>query len=110
MGTRVVILQDTPHPGFSIPDCLSKHVSAPDACAFDAAHAVDAKLVEAEQRAVDEDRNARYVSTFDLLCDRTICPAERDSVVRFQDDHHISQKFAQSLASEISKRLTAALQ
>ncbi len=108
-GARVVILQDTPHPGRSIPDCLSKHVDAPDACAFGVDDAIDRRLVVAEENAAARAANARFVPTLDLFCDGTTCPAERDGIVRYQDDHHISLKFAQTLAAELSKRITAAL-
>ncbi|HEY4130626.1 MAG TPA: acyltransferase family protein, partial [Gemmatimonadaceae bacterium] len=108
-GARVIVLQDTPHPGFSVPDCLAKHVDQPTACTFEASRAVDPKLVDTERAAVDGVASAAYIRTFDLFCDASQCPAERDGVVRYQDDHHISAKFATSLAPELSKRITATL-
>ncbi len=108
-GARVIVLQDTPRPGFIVPDCLVKYIDHPERCSFDAATAVDTALTSAERRAVSTVGNARYISMNDVICDSARCPSLKDGFIRYEDDHHIAVKYAESLAPELSRRLTDAL-
>jgi peptidoglycan/LPS O-acetylase OafA/YrhL len=108
-GARVVVLEDTPRPGFIVPDCLVKYVDQPQRCAFDPAKAVDTALVSAERRAVSSVSSARYISMNDVICEPTVCPTMKGGFIRYEDDHHIAVKYAESLAPELSRRLIDAL-
>jgi len=108
-GARVLVLQDSPHPDFGVPDCLALNLAAPARCDFARDRAVDGRLATLEEAAVERVNGASYVRVDDLLCGANTCAAERDGIVRFQDDHHLSRRFSESLAPELSKRLTAAL-
>jgi peptidoglycan/LPS O-acetylase OafA/YrhL len=108
-GARVIVLQDTPRPGFIVPDCLVKYIDHPERCSFDAATAIDTALVSAERRAVSSVGNARYISMNDVICDTPRCASMKDGFIRYEDDHHIAVKYAESLAPELARRLTDAL-
>jgi hypothetical protein len=50
-----------------------------------------------------------YVSLNPLICDGDVCPAQRDGVVRYQDDNHLAVRYVQSLAPALSAELTRVL-
>jgi len=41
----------------------------------------------------------------DLVCPNNLCQAERDGVVVYRDDRHITERFAKSQAAAIGERL-----
>ena len=50
-----------------------------------------------------------YLTLNALICDGDVCPAQRDGVVRYQDDNHLAVRFVQSLAPALSTELTRVL-
>jgi len=108
-GARPLILEDSPFPGFSVPDCLSMHVDKASQCDFDESASRAASIDGVEAHVPDTVAGSAFIRTTDLFCERGRCASERDGVVTFMDDHHISVRFAELLAPELSRRITAAL-
>ncbi|HEY4129207.1 MAG TPA: SGNH hydrolase domain-containing protein, partial [Gemmatimonadaceae bacterium] len=108
-GARVIVLQDTPHAGFNVPDCLVKYIDRPERCSFDTAKAINSAVVVAEQNALIPVANARYLSMNDAICGSPRCPSMKDGMIRYEDDSHVAVKYIESLAPELSRRLTGAL-
>ena len=108
-GARLVVLQDTPRPGFDVPRCLVKYVDTPAGCAFKRRRAADTLIATGEREAVRAARNAAYISLNSVICDDTRCEAQADGVVRYRDEDHLTTAFATSLVSELSRALTRAI-
>jgi hypothetical protein len=108
-GARLVVLQDTPHPGFDVPRCAVKHIDQPSACATPLKNAVNQGVAEAERAAVSRVPGTAYIDLTSILCDGERCPAVRDGIVRYRDTNHLSVTYTAALASELSRALTNAL-
>jgi peptidoglycan/LPS O-acetylase OafA/YrhL len=108
-GASLVVLEDTPRPFFDVPRCLVKFIDDPARCDLSAERALNPRQSEAERAAVAAVPGASYISLNDALCDAKKCPAQRDGVVRFRDNSHLSVRFAASLAPRLSETLTRAI-
>jgi peptidoglycan/LPS O-acetylase OafA/YrhL len=106
---RIVVLDDTPGPGFDVPSCLSKQSKSPQKCSFPrAGHTdLDAPLQAAETAASDR------VSTLDLtglVCPQRTCQVvTRSGVVVYRDSHHLTASFSRALGHSVAARLPASL-
>jgi hypothetical protein len=105
----VVILRDTPFPGFDVPTCLSKAAwrgeNGMSSCSFDRQQALNGNVFELEQRAA---RGFAHVSTVDLsdvLCDGVTCPPLLSGGLAYRDDHHLTVKASAGLAPALMQRL-----
>ncbi|MEO8563776.1 MAG: acyltransferase family protein [bacterium] len=108
-GARLVVLQDTPHPGFDVPRCVVKHIDQPSSCTFPRKSGVNLGVAEAEREAVGRVPGTTYVDLTSILCDGERCPAVRDGIVRYRDTNHLSVTFTAALAAELSRALSNAL-
>lgn len=106
---RILVLQDTPWPGFDVPTCIVKHIDEPSRCAFAESKGVDVAVERVEQAAVGTTPHAAFLSMNDVICERGQCPALVNGMLRYSDSHHLSVAFSQSLAPELSRRLTQLL-
>lgn len=110
----VVLLRDTPWPGFNVPVCLARaqHRGAdPDAaCRLDARKAIAPGLGTFEvERKVAEETGATMVDLTDHLCGPLHCDVRTGEVVRYRDHNHLTATFARSLAPAIAPVLQAAV-
>jgi hypothetical protein len=105
----VIVLKDTPRPGFDVPACLSRHPKSPAKCAFPKAGHID---LDAPLTAGDQAASPR-VSVLDvngLLCPSSTCPVvTKQGVVLYRDHHHLTASFSASLGPSLAPRLAAAL-
>lgn len=108
-GASLVVLEDTPRPFADVPRCLVKFIDNPGRCDLNPKRALNPRQSTAERTAVAAVPGASYISLNDALCDGQKCPAQRDGVVRFRDNSHISVRFAASLTSRLSETLTRAI-
>lgn len=110
----VVLVRDTPWPGFNVPVCLARaqHRGAdPDAaCRLDARKAIAPGLGTFEvERKVAEETGATMVDLTDHLCGPLHCDVRTGEVVRYRDHSHLTATFARSLAPAIAPVLQAAV-
>ncbi|HEV7991852.1 MAG TPA: acyltransferase family protein [Gemmatimonadaceae bacterium] len=108
-GARLVVLQDTPHPGFDVPRCAVKHIDQPSLCSTPLKNAVNQGVAEAERAAVRRVPGVAYIDLTSILCDGDRCPAVRDGIVRYRDTNHLSVTYTAALATDLSSALTNAL-
>jgi hypothetical protein len=107
-GARLVVLRDTPWPGFDIPDCLEMHLNSPSSCRI--ARPSSAEGVSSiDKEAALRIPSAVYVDLTNQMCDNVYCPAVRDGVIRYRDHSHISVAFALSLSSVLDRALISVL-
>ena len=108
-GARIVVLEDTPHPGIDVPRCLVKYLDDPTRCDPPATRALHPASSGAELAAVRAVPGTMRISLNRFMCDTARCPMLRDGTVRFQDSDHLSAQYAASLAPELSQELTRVL-
>jgi hypothetical protein len=111
LADEVVVLRDTPWPGFDIPTCLSEHPRDPLACTYDLAEqaSLDVPMVAVEA-AAGVDEFVEYVDPTPLVCPGDPCPAVVPTgAITYRDTHHLTARFALELADELGALLDATL-
>lgn len=100
VGTKVLVIADTPRLAQPPVGCLSATPLDADNCANERADALDPDLAAIEADTV----RAHGGSTLDLtdyLCDATTCPAIIDNVLVYRDINHLTATMAKHLAPEV---------
>jgi hypothetical protein len=108
-AAQLVVLEDTPWPGFDVPRCLVKYIDEPSRCEATRKRALNPLVAGSELAAARAVPGTAYLSMNDFLCDSLVCPVTRDGVVRYQDTNHMTIRFAASLAPELSTALSRVL-
>ena len=106
---RVLLLEDTPWPGFDIPRCLVKYIDTPARCDVSAKKALHPAMAESERHAAASVPGVGAFSMNDVICDGAVCPALRNGVVRYADNDHLSVRYSAALGPALSQALTRAL-
>jgi peptidoglycan/LPS O-acetylase OafA/YrhL len=109
-STTVLLVRDTPRPGFDVPICLSRAVSHPalfseKACAISETNAIAAPVWRAEVLAA---QGLPYVTPMDLtnqFCMSGQCDPVVNNVVVYRDGNHITLAFSSHLAPVIESGL-----
>jgi peptidoglycan/LPS O-acetylase OafA/YrhL len=96
----VILLRDSPFPGFDVPVCLSRG----GRCDFRRDAALNPALHRAEADAARR-AGASIVDVSDRFCSGGVCRAREDGVVRFYDESHITATFAARLAAPLAAQL-----
>jgi peptidoglycan/LPS O-acetylase OafA/YrhL len=96
----VVVMRDSPFPGFDVPVCLSRG----GRCDFRRDKALNPALLRAEAEAARR-AGAGLVDLGDRFCAGERCSAREGGVVRFYDESHITATFAAQLAAPLAERL-----
>jgi hypothetical protein len=108
-GIRTILLADTPLPGFDVLSCLARSTWNPvlhrDRCEFrrtsatgQIAHRIDAEVAAGASFA-------DLVDLTDAICATEPCRPEVDGIVRYRDAHHLSTRFAVSVAGGLAERI-----
>jgi len=111
-GIRVVVIRGTPWVPFDVPSCLSRRAARlPLAtnCAFDPDRSYLAKAHRAQDRAA-RGLAVRFIDMLDQVCGTGRCETERDGLVVFSDDNHLTRKFSESLGGVLGERLERLLE
>jgi hypothetical protein len=113
LGIQVIVMRDVPWAPFDVPSCLSRRAArlpmAGD-CRFEPNRGFMARAQRAQDKA-GRGLGVRFIDMNDQLCDMGggRCATERDGVVLYTDDDHISRTFSRSLGPVLGERLDAAL-
>jgi hypothetical protein len=112
-GAAVVILRDTPLPGFDVPTCLSKAAwrgkNVVSSCSFDRKQAMSTHVFEVEQRAAKAIGHASVIDLSDLVCGGPLCEPLIKGRVAYRDSHHLTVGVSASLAPALLERFGAQL-
>ncbi|MEO7458046.1 MAG: acyltransferase family protein [Gemmatimonadaceae bacterium] len=106
---HVLVLEDTPQPGFDVPRCLVKYIDKPAECDVTAKRALSPAMAGSERHATSLVPGAAYFSMNESICDGDTCPASHAGMVRYADKDHLAVKFSASLAPALSQALTRVL-
>jgi hypothetical protein len=108
-GARIVVLRDTPRPGFEVPECLSRAafqpVSRADSCAISSRAAIDTVVFAAEREALRSIPAVLHVDLTDRFCDDSDCPTVIGGIVVYKDTNHMTAAFSATLAGPLSRAL-----
>jgi peptidoglycan/LPS O-acetylase OafA/YrhL len=113
MGIQVIVMRDVPWAPFDVPSCLSRRAAglpfATD-CRFEPNRDFMARAQGAQDKAA-RGLGVRFIDLNDQVCDMGggRCATERDGMVLYTDDDHISRTFSRSLGLVLGERLDAAL-
>jgi peptidoglycan/LPS O-acetylase OafA/YrhL len=107
---QVVQIRPTPHPGFHVPECLSRAewratFGIDTSCDFrNEPAAADARW-EDQVEAAQGLENVFTLDMTDRLCVGERCPAIADGIVLYRDDNHITTSFAEAMTPVIAERI-----
>jgi peptidoglycan/LPS O-acetylase OafA/YrhL len=109
-GIPVATIRGTPRTWFDVPACLSRRAAdlplAGD-CTYERRRALSPVAAEAQMRAARGLR-VRIVDLNDRICATPRCAVQRDGLILFTDDNHLTASFTRSLAPVLGPRLVAA--
>lgn len=98
-GARIDFIVSEPALRRSAPDCLSRTVRYYD-CDISRADVDDYRrdsLTWLSELHADAGPNSRWIDLIGTVCDEETCYAERNGVITFRDDNHLSQPLVDSL-------------
>lgn len=111
LGIPVLVMRDVPWAPFDVPGCLSRRAArlplASD-CSFVPDRAFMAAAHQAQDRAASG-LGIRFVDLNDRICATRRCATERNGMVLYTDDDHISSTLSRSLAPVLGERVALAL-
>lgn len=109
----VVVLRDTPRPGFDVPSCLGRRawlqglLPRPD-CRMEAAANADAATFAAVREAAAAFDNVSVLDLTDLICPGQRCVADPGGRPAYRDADHLRATFVRALAPRLARRLAVA--
>jgi peptidoglycan/LPS O-acetylase OafA/YrhL len=109
-GIPVATIRGTPRTWFDVPACLSRRAAGlPFAgdCTYERRRALSPVAAAAQTRAARGLR-VRVVDLNDRICATPRCDVQRDGLILFTDDNHLTASFTRSLAPVLGARLASA--
>jgi peptidoglycan/LPS O-acetylase OafA/YrhL len=103
-GAVPVILQETPDPGVSVPDCVAANPLALGRCDLDPETALND--VHRHAVAATTKSGIRVVDTASWFCTATVCPAVVGNVLVYRDDRHATATYLKALAPMLASQLS----
>ena len=111
MGIEVIVMRGLPWVPFDVPSCLSRRAAGLP-MSTDCRFTPDRGFMARAQRAQDNAARGlrvRFIDMNDQLCVTARCATERDGVILYTDDNHITRTFSRTLAPVLGERVDAAL-
>ena len=112
-GSQVLVLRDSPRPGFNPVSCVARAQWRGDAQA-QACHfargdgAVWAPAIAlAERSALEGVEGARYLDLSEAICAQSRCEVRQGQAMFFADEHHLTAGFAATLAPRLQQAFGA---
>lgn len=109
---HLVVLRDTPNPGFSPPECLARREWNPRLslrdCSFNPATTLSPAVLRAYQATVASRPNMAIVDMTDQLCRESPCQVRVGDLVKYRDDNHLTDTFVRVLAPSLATALAQA--
>jgi hypothetical protein len=98
-GIKVVLIASIPEQRYEIPKCLAQ--KSVDFCSIDRKNAENyRRLATSELHAARQDASkVRFWDPFGALCDKEKCLVERDGVILYHDDNHLTYAGSRWLAT-----------
>lgn len=108
-SSHLVVLRDTPNPGFSAPSCLARKEWNPTLswreCSFDPNRSLS-PVVLAAYRSLARDRpDISLIDMTPTICPESPCPVLEAGVIKYRDFNHLSDSFVKALALPLAGAL-----
>jgi peptidoglycan/LPS O-acetylase OafA/YrhL len=108
-GSKVVYIEDTPTPGFSVLDCLSTNTSDVQQCSYSLTTGLtDPATRTAVNQAAAQDA-ALVIDPIPWLCTTAVCPPIIENTVVYFDKTHLSRSFTLTLVPELAAALSSVM-
>ena len=110
-GAAVVVLRDTPRPGFDMPNCLARALrlgKAKSTCDFARNAGTDAAGFALDHRAAESIDRVAFVDLSDAICAGAApgrCAAMHDGHLTYRDGHHLTARMARDLGPTLLARI-----
>lgn len=109
---NIVLLRDTPAPGFSAPECLARRewnpAMSPATCAFDHTRWRSPQVLQALESAASRHPNVHLVDMTPFVCDQNPCEVNTADTIKYRDRRHLSDSFVRMLSPQLRNTLLAA--
>lgn len=107
---RIWLLRDTPNLPFDGPDCLAEHLERParlglHACSAPEDNAHAGQVYQWLGEAAGRFANVGMLDMNAQICPGGVCSAERNGLVVFRDNQHLTGSFAASLGPAMAEKL-----
>lgn len=111
ISRSVVLLRDTPYPGFDVPRCLARHhwgaaITPVPACEITIANKASLELYNLQLQTAAHYPNVFVVDMEPYICPEMPCQLERDELILYRDSHHLSVPFVKSLTETLAVQLS----
>jgi peptidoglycan/LPS O-acetylase OafA/YrhL len=107
-GIPVVVVRDTPRPGFDVADCVAANLNRLNRCTFPRARALDG-IGPVQVDAARGQAGVHVVDLNDVICPADPCAPVIGRVIVYRDSHHLTRTYADSLGPRLYAALTAAV-
>lgn len=108
----LVLLRDTPNPGFSTPECLARRDWNPHfslrPCSFDPATAMSRTPEPGYAALAARQANVRVLDLTPLICPGGPCQVREGGVIKYRDANHLTDSFVKVLAPGLAAALEQA--
>lgn len=108
---HLVILRDTPAPGFNPPVCLARHEWSTaftlPACTFTAETSLSPVALSALQAITVSRADIHLLDMMPAICQETPCSVTRGRTMKYRDTHHLTDSFVRQLVPAFRQALEA---
>lgn len=108
---HLVILRDTPNPGFSTPECLARQEWSPPlvrrACSFDPRDALSPAVLAAYRDVATQRPDVTLLDMTPRICPESPCRVTAGPLIKFRDGNHLTDSFVRSLTPALDASLVA---
>jgi peptidoglycan/LPS O-acetylase OafA/YrhL len=104
-GAKVLVLRDTPRPGFDVPDCVSSAGQSLAKCAAGRTVAMSGASTGVEEAAVNLVKDTGYVDLDASVCPSDPCAPIIGNVLVYRDTDHMTATYAATLRPILTKAI-----
>ena len=108
-NSRIVILENTPSPGFNPPDCLSKSLDDVSKCTFLRSTGIDINRSRTNLANLSQGLKVGYIDPNPWICPELTCPTALNGIPFYSDWSHISVPLSIQLEPYLESALVAVL-
>lgn len=110
-GIQVVVMRDSPRPGFDVPTCLARQAKSPWRalnCRFQRSHSLDNVEYHLIQQASQQLPYIAFIDLSERICQTAMCDPfdHQHGVVLFRDAHHLTTRFVRQLVPTLTHALS----
>ncbi len=112
---QIIILRDTPDPGFDVPTCLARnqwrkdHAALQSTCELSGDPVPEQVAYAAQKTIANRYDNVSVVNMTLYICREDDCDLQRGDMVVYRDDNHLTVKFTLTLKQILARQIEALL-